>query len=179
MTDHTGLALRRVAAANRRGVGPGAGDLRALDRLTDAQLGAVELMVYHGLWASQIARRLALDVETVRRWLREPIFAAAVIELQRAYAAAQLVPFGLFRIREEMARPDAKLRDLVQATRFAAELAGYYLTGTPEAGAFAPGAPQPGKVLAEMSRSELERLAAVGQARLEAWERTQVLDPLS
>jgi len=78
-----------------------------------------------------------------------------------------------------MARPDAKLRDLVQATRFAAELAGYYLTGTPEAGAFAPGAPQPGKVLAEMSRSELERLAAVGQARLEAWERTQVLDPLS
>jgi hypothetical protein len=168
-----------MAAKNQRGVGVGAGDLRALDRLTDAQLAAVELMVYHGLWASQIARRLLLDVETVRRWLREPLFAAAVIELQRAYAAAQLVPFGLYRIREEMARPDAKLRELVQATRFAAELAGYYLTGAPEAGAYAPGQATPGRPLAEMSRAELERLAAVGQARLDAWSAAQGSDPLA
>lgn len=169
MTDHTGLALRRMAAVNGRQVGPGVADLRALDRLTDAQLSAVELMVHHGLWVAQVARRLALDVETVRRWLREPLFTAAVIELQRATAAAQLVPVGLARIREEMTKPETKLRDLVTATRFAAELAGYYLTGAPEAGAYAPGGTAPGKTLSEMSRAELERLATVGMQRLEAW----------
>jgi len=167
MVDFGGLTLRRINARARAVDDPA--EMRALDRLSDGQLAAVELIVHQGLWAGQIARRLAVPIESVRAWIREPLFSAAVIEMTRAVAAAQLVPYGLARIRQEMARPDAKLRELVQASRFAAELAGMYATGTPLSGAYAPGSVQPGKPLSEMTRAELERLASTGLQRLDQW----------
>lgn len=139
------------------------GDLRSLERLSDGQLIAAELLIYLGLPDFRIAQRMQLDLATIRRWFRDPVFIAACNELTRAYCASQLVPLGLYRIRQAMADPFCKARDAVAATRFVAELAGLYRTGAPEAGAYAPGPVGPAKPIAEMTREELARLMVQGQ----------------
>jgi hypothetical protein len=151
------------SAARRNGTADVFADLRSVDRLSDAQLIAAELLIYTGLPEFRIAQRMNLEPAILRRWFRDPVFIAACNELTRAYAAGQLVPLGLYRLRAMMSDPFAKLRDVVHATRFAAELAGLYRTGAPEAGTFAPGPAAPLKPLAEMSREELHRLMIQGQ----------------
>lgn len=168
---------------SRTGLGNAeAGNGRAIDRLTDGQLIAAELLVYLGLPDFRIAQRMGLELATLRRWLRDPLFVAACNELTRAYCAGQLVPLGLFRVRQLLSDPFAKLGEVVRATRFAAELAG--LTGkqfTPEAGAFAPHNAAPSRPLSELTRDELHKLMIAGQqaqARL-LDSAEDIADPLS
>jgi len=140
--------------------------MRAIDRLGTAQLAAAELLVFTGLPEFRIAQRLALPPETVRRWFREREFIAAVNELTRAYAAGCLVPLGLARIRGVLADPFAKPRDIIAATRFAAELAGLTaaLTGSraPEAGAYSPVGLST-RAIEDMSADDLRRAMVAGQ----------------
>jgi hypothetical protein len=138
-----------------------AGSLRALDRLTDAQLAAAELFIVHGLAPGGVARRIGVAPETVRAWMRSPVFTAACNELCRGYAASQLVPLALVRVRQLLLDPGLKLRDAVAAGRFAAELAG--LGGSAaEGGRFAPSTST--KPVADMSAEELRRAMLQGQA---------------
>ena len=153
-----------ITAANGRGGLGFADGLRALDRLSDGQLAAVECLIWLGLPDFRIAQRLGIDLTTIRRWFRDPVFIAASNELTRAYAAGQLVPLGLFRLRQVLNDPFAKPRDIVAATRFAAELAGLSSAGAPEAGQFSPAPMAPGKPLSDLSRDELHRLMVQGLA---------------
>jgi hypothetical protein len=143
--------------------------MRALDRIGTAQLAAAELLVYTGLPEFRIAQRLALPVETVRRWMREREFIAAVNELARAYASGALVPLGLCRIRGVLSDPFAKPRDLISATRFAAEIAGLLDNGVmraPEAGAYAPSTIST-RAVEEMTADDLRRAMVAGVAAQE------------
>lgn len=175
--DQHRAALAKRARANTAGM------VRAVERLTDSQLIAAELLIYVGLPDFRIAQRMGLDTATIRRWLREPVFMAACAELTRAYCAGQLVPLGLYRIRSLMSDPFLKIGDAVKATRFVAELAG--LTGkqfVPEQGAFAPGPVAAGRPLSELSRDDLHRLMIAGQQaqqRLEDNSAEDIADPLT
>jgi len=148
------------------GNGHGLGDLRALDRLSDAQLAGCELIAWQGLPIERVAQRLAIDVAQVRRWFRDPVFIAALNELQRSIAAGQLLPLAMLRVRQLLCDARLTLRDAVHAGRFVAEIAGLYRTGAPEAGIYAPGPLTSGRNIGEMSAAELTRVAAAGQAAL-------------
>jgi hypothetical protein len=175
--QHRGTGITTAVAAGSLA------DLRALERLSDAQLAAVECLVWLGLPDFRIAQRIGIDLATLRRWFRDPVFIAAANELTRAYAAGQLVPLGLFRLRQVLNDPFAKPRDIIAATRFAAELAGLSTAGAPEAGQFAPGSMLPSKPLADLSREELHRLMIQGQAAqrrlLDADNAEPIADPMS
>ena len=177
----TGAMARRTMLGQRRGdpAGIGAGDLRALERLSDGQLAAVELVTWQGLTAERVAQRIGVEGVVVRRWFRDPVFIAACNELVRAYCSGQLVPLALFRVRQLLTDPRLSLRDAVHAGRFVAELAGLYRTGAPEAGAYAPGPVVSGRSVAEMSAAELARVAAAGQAALARLSAEISDDPLS
>jgi hypothetical protein len=142
-------------------------ELRALDRLSDGQLAAAELVIWQGLDVARVAARLGADPASVRRWFRDPVFIAGCNELTRAYCAGQLVPLGLQRIRYMLGQQAVRLRDAVTATRFVAELAGLYQNRTgPEAGVYAPGPLVSGRSIADMSAADLARAAATGAAAL-------------
>lgn len=176
------MKMRSTTQIARRDVGGNLAETRALDRLNDGQLAAVECLIWLGLPDFRIAQRLGIDLPIIRRWFRDPVFIAAANELTRAYAAGQLVPLGLFRLRQVLADPWAKPRDIIAATRFAAELAGLAGAGAPEAGQFAPGRLLPGKPLEELSRDELHRLMVQGQAaqdRLLGDSAETIADPLA
>src|SRR5262245_22257085 len=102
------LSARRATAAEHIARGS---DLRALDRLSDHQLMAVEMMVLWGLSPDRIAKRLGIDGAAVRMWLRDAVFQAAANELIRSYASGQLVPLALLRVRQLLADPFLKMRD--------------------------------------------------------------------
>lgn len=165
-----GDSVRRQLLEGRRSGGASVpavpGDLRALDRLSDGQLAACELLVWQGLTLERIAQRLAVDAAVVRRWFRDPVFVAGCNELVRAYCGGQLVPLALFRVRGLLSDPRLSMRDAVSAGRFLAELAGLYRTGAPEAGTYAPGPLVSGRSIGEMSAAELASVAARGQQAL-------------
>jgi hypothetical protein len=162
--------MGKVIAIGKQAAGIGVrtayGDRRALDKLTDGQLAACELIVFYGLSAGRVAVRIGIDESTVRRWIREPLFTAACLELTRSYAAGQLVPLALFRARQLLMEPGLKIRDVVALGRFVADLAGLTVTGAPAAGAFAPVPENHGRSLDDLSAAELAAASARAQAAL-------------
>ena len=152
------------------GEGPDGLRLSALDRLSDAQLMAVQARVLQGWNSRRIAERLEVGPETVERWFREPGVIAAALELQRGFLAAEILPLGLQRLRRELALPGTKAGDVVRIVRLAADLIGL---GSPEGGnasappgkaAGSPGAH--GRPLEECTADELRAIAAQGREAL-------------
>src|SRR5262245_31985055 len=108
-------AARASGAVERMARG---GELRALDRLSDPQLMAVEMMVLWGLSPERVAKRLAVDASVIRFWMRDSVFSAAANELLRSYCAGQLVPLALMRVRQLLCDPMLKVRDAVHCGRW-------------------------------------------------------------
>lgn len=149
---------------------------RAIDRLSDAQVMAVQARILQGWTTPRIARELGVPVATVTRWFQEPMVMAAAAEMTRAVAALELLPLGLQRLRLEMSNPLAKTSELVRAVELFAKLAGLTDASSsngavPFEGHYGRQAMRAGddalsRPLSELTANDLQALASRGQAAL-------------